>query len=718
MSSLSSPKDVFRWIGSHPALVSSVARSLAKVTVSSCLGTLSDSRWYKIGLAELKRHINYTLNKDYLTVPMLCRMESLIRLSETTELYDLKYLVVENLKVLEKISCVQQHKHKQGSNVSLIQSSLQSLDSIKYDFWPEKLKSCLKKRLKSIAAEECILDQKKICLIPDKETPEACDYLIQSIAALLGVKPLIIDCFYLKDSDFLHEDGAQSIAFKPKLFTQLWLRCLYECNLIVLKNVDKITSVEVLKIIKYFLSTNRSIFDPCIGDRLSFNHDLIITTAANSIKTSTCLKDLLRPVDLGSFQRFTTIFRANLLWSQAQLYEVSLSMGDIRTICAFYQTERLPYSFVKFVKIFLRCMSTTAKPVGLVLMDVKEKIVSKVKNKHVCSMADEDSPNEAFLLDVASCDDSLACQRMNDCSDVGKFGIKKHFKKLLKLKKIVTTQCPPYLIDLNDVRQALDLHFYGQDFIKEEILSYVAYCVALNQGCAGKVLCFVGDAGVGKTCIAKAIACALKRPFYKISCAQIIHISQLKGLPRSYQQAQEGLFAKAILETSSLSPVVLLDEVDKLFNNSIQTELVLPFLEMLDPTQNAEVLDNYLEVPLNFSQVLYVLTANSIDQIPLPLLDRCKVIYLPKYSNEEKFCIAKKFILPKILNNLKPEYAAHIVINDGLLKSIVSKNTCSGVRQLRSDLESLVSGVIKRFMQTGKWASLEKSCYNELKTLE
>ncbi len=242
--------------------------------------------------------------------------------------------------------------------------------------------------------------------------------------------------------------------------------------------------------------------------------------------------------------------------------------------------------------------------------------------------------------------------------------------------------------NFNLVMQSLNETHYGLEKIKERITEYVAI-KNINKDIKSPIICLVGPPGVGKTSIAMSIAKALNRKFYKISVGGLNDSTELIGSRRTYLAAAPGKIIQGIKRANSNNPVILIDEVDKMVKD-YKGDPASTLLEILDPVQNKYFIDNYIEEPFDLSKVLFILTANYINDIPITLLDRVEIIELNSYTLFEKKDIAKKYLLPNI-------FAEHIIIDesirfsDELLYFIINNYTKeAGVRELERILTTLV----------------------------
>ena len=252
--------------------------------------------------------------------------------------------------------------------------------------------------------------------------------------------------------------------------------------------------------------------------------------------------------------------------------------------------------------------------------------------------------------------------------------------------------------DINAAAKQLDKDHYGLEKVKERILETLAVRT-LAPDVKGQIICLYGPPGVGKTSIGKSIAKALGRKYARISLGGVRDEAEIRGHRKTYVGAMPGRIIEALRQAKTINPVILLDEIDKM-GNDYKGDPSSAMLEVLDAEQNVAFVDHYIEVPVDLSDVLFITTANSLDTIPAPLLDRMEVIELSSYTREEKFNIAKKHLIPKQLKK-HGESAKTLRITDGALYDIIDCYTReAGVRKLerkiadvcRKAAKSLVSG--------------------------
>jgi len=242
-------------------------------------------------------------------------------------------------------------------------------------------------------------------------------------------------------------------------------------------------------------------------------------------------------------------------------------------------------------------------------------------------------------------------------------------------------------LDLEHARQILDEDHFDLEKVKERIIEYLAVS-KLKNDLSSPVLCFVGPPGVGKTSLGQSVARALGRTFARISVGGVRDESEIRGHRRTYIGAMPGTIVRAIRDAESSNPVFLIDEIDKM-GADFRGDPASAMLEVLDPEQHSSFRDHYLDLPYDLSKVLFICTANTLDTIPGPLLDRMDVIQLSGYTHEEKLGIAKRYLVPKQISahGLKK---SKLAIGDRSLRLVIAEYTReAGVRNLDRQLATL-----------------------------
>ncbi|HEV2787495.1 MAG TPA: endopeptidase La, partial [Solirubrobacteraceae bacterium] len=255
-------------------------------------------------------------------------------------------------------------------------------------------------------------------------------------------------------------------------------------------------------------------------------------------------------------------------------------------------------------------------------------------------------------------------------------------------------------LDLDHARTVLDEDHYGLEQVKERILEFLAVR-KLNPQARGSILCFVGPPGVGKTSLGKSIARALGREFERISAGGVRDEAEIRGHRRTYIGAMPGTIIRALRDAGSNNPLFMIDEIDKM-GSDFRGDPASAMLEVLDPEQNQNFRDHYLDLPFDLSRVMFITTANTLDTVPGPLRDRMETIEIAGYTADEKLQIAKRYLLPRQAdrNGLK---RSQLRITDAALRAVIADYTReAGVRELERQIGAIARKVAREVASGGK----------------
>ena len=248
-------------------------------------------------------------------------------------------------------------------------------------------------------------------------------------------------------------------------------------------------------------------------------------------------------------------------------------------------------------------------------------------------------------------------------------------------------------LDLDHARKILDEDHYGLEQVKERILEFLAVR-KLNPQARGSILCFVGPPGVGKTSLGKSIARALEREFERISAGGVRDEAEIRGHRRTYIGAMPGTIIRALRDAGSNNPLFMIDEIDKM-GSDFRGDPASAMLEVLDPEQNQNFRDHYLDLPFDLSRVMFITTANTLDTVPGPLRDRMETIEIAGYTADEKLQIAKRYLVPRQAerNGLKK---SQLRITDPALRAVIADYTReAGVRELERQIGAIARKIAR-----------------------
>lgn len=273
------------------------------------------------------------------------------------------------------------------------------------------------------------------------------------------------------------------------------------------------------------------------------------------------------------------------------------------------------------------------------------------------------------------------------------------------LIKLPWTEETTDTIDLDKARDILNKSHYGMQPVKERILDFLAVQQLAPEGSAAPVLLFLGTPGLGKTTISRAIASALGRKFIRISLAAMGDIHQIKGRSHNYPDSEPGAIIREICKQGVRNPVILFDEMDKMAGGVGGGEMMATFLEILDPEQNSEFWDHYLDMPYDLSKVLFLASANKISESEGPLIDRMELITLPDYTRDDKKTICQQYIVPRVLydTGLTEDRGYTITFSDEVWDRLIDPfRWDSGMRTLKRSIYSICNKIARKALESGE----------------
>ncbi|HPT71633.1 MAG TPA: endopeptidase La [Candidatus Cloacimonadota bacterium] len=261
-------------------------------------------------------------------------------------------------------------------------------------------------------------------------------------------------------------------------------------------------------------------------------------------------------------------------------------------------------------------------------------------------------------------------------------------------------------IDLQTAEDILNEDHYGLEKVKERIVEFLAV-MKMSQKTTGQILCFVGPPGVGKTSLGKSIARALDRDFIRISLGGVRDEAEIRGHRRTYVAALPGVIMQSMKKAGSTNPLIMMDEIDKM-SMDFRGDPSAALLEVLDPEQNFNFRDHFLDFGYDLSHVLFITTANHLGSIPRPLIDRMEILYLPGYTQYEKLNIAKRHLIPKQLEKHEVNGKLDIKFEDMAIEKIISLYTReAGVRELERKISAVIRKIVKNYMKDSKMSKFK-----------
>ncbi len=288
-------------------------------------------------------------------------------------------------------------------------------------------------------------------------------------------------------------------------------------------------------------------------------------------------------------------------------------------------------------------------------------------------------------------------ERLNRMAQIGHYA--EEFDTLARYIDVVTSI--PWVtrtedtLDLEEAKKILDKNHFGMEWVKDRIIEYLATLKLIKERggditAKTPILLLVGLQGIGKTTLAMSVAEALGREFVRISIGAIGSTLELRGRSKVYPEAEPGQIIKALIKTKVRNPLILLDEIEKASGETgLRADVMATLLEILDPNQNPEFRDHYVDFPVNLSEVLFICSANNTGTISTPVMDRMEVIKMPSYTDDEKIVIARDYLLPKIYERTGLK-EGELQIDPNLWPGIVRPfGYDSGIRSLGRTLEAI-----------------------------
>jgi len=440
-------------------------------------------------------------------------------------------------------------------------------------------------------------------------------------------------------------------------------------------------------------------------------HQLSKEIKAYSISIITTIKELLKlsPLFKEELQIFLFSFRFYLILEDSLILSVALttaSREELQEVLSCFDMEKRIDKALLVLKKELdlsRLQSSINQRIEATISKAQREFFLKEQLKAIKKELGVEKDDKT--LDIEKFDERLKIRKVPD-SVMNVIKEEKDKFSTLEIHSPEYGVCRNYLDwlttvpwgiyseenhDLGKAHKILEKDHYGLKDIKERIIEFIGVG-KLTGGVKGSIICLVGPPGVGKTSVGKSIARALSRKFYRFSVGGMRDEAEIKGHRRTYVGAMPGKMIQALKQTQTMNPVIMIDEVDKM-GVSYQGDPASALLEVLDPEQNKEFQDHYLDVPSDLSNVLFIVTANVLDTIPDPLKDRMEVMRLSGYISAEKIEIAKKYLVPKNRKQMGLKATDIIFKKDAISQIIEGYAREAGVRSLENNLKKILRKV-------------------------
>ncbi|KAI8840657.1 Lon protease C-terminal proteolytic domain-containing protein [Chytriomyces cf. hyalinus JEL632] len=502
------------------------------------------------------------------------------------------------------------------------------------------------------------------------------------------------------DAEIIQADSKEGLAEAPRETTHLGDHIVSVVN--ITNQVDseynpedptiKATIAEILNVLKEI-----SLLNPLLRDQiLTFS----IQTGGNAFQDAGKLADFAAAVSSGEPAELQSVLESTNIQERLQksLYVLKKELANAKLQQEIAKSVDQKITRKQQEYFLMEQLKGIKKELGME-SDGKDKLVSKFKDRAAKLLMPE-PVKKVFEEEIN--------KLQNLEPSASEFNVTRNYLDWL-------TQIPwgthsKENFDIKHAMEVLDQDHYGLKDVKDRILEFIAVG-KLRGTVEGKIICMVGPPGVGKTSVGKSIARALGREFFRFSVGGLTDVAEIKGHRRTYVGAMPGKVIQALKKVQTENPLIMIDEIDKL-GRGHQGDPASALLELLDPEQNNSFLDHYMDVPLDLSKVLFVCTANSLDTIPGPLLDRMEVITLSGYVAEEKVAIAMKYLGPtaRESSGLKPE---QVDLEEEAIELLI-RSYCreSGVRNLKKHIDKVYRKAAFRVVSRGQEAEEKLNAEN------